>query len=543
MPFFTYIQIALYFLAAAGMTVASAHPVHMLQLESYKNRGFRRWVRNNSAHVFRFPVIVSVAGLLLAPVANLIFPARTAGRAISSAVMSLAYIVAMLDYAKRSRVKNAKKPLVMTSRAKRLFAAIALVYVVVCGALWALDAFVLEGTALSGLPLFLLMLLAAAGVLMANTLVSPVEKAVQRWYMNDARRILARRDDLIRIGITGSYGKTSCKFILGTILSEKYNVLVPPASYNTPMGLTRVIREQLKSSHEVFIAEMGARHVGDIRELCELVRPKYGLLTSVGPQHLETFGTIENIAKTKYELIEGLPEDGCAFFPADNEICRELYEKTTIEKHLFGVDYDGAVSARAENIRCGSFGSRFDLVIGEERIACETRLLGKHNIANIVGCACVAYRLGLNPAQIRLGIRKLQPVEHRLQLVPTAGGVTVIDDAFNANPSGVRAAMEVLSAFEGRKIVVTPGLVELGEREAEENRAFGQVMAGVADIVLLVGPKHTKPIYEGLVESGFSESAIQVFKSLSEATEALWKLAKPWDVVIFENDLPDNYNE
>ena len=207
------------------------------------------------------------------------------------------------------------------------------------------------------------------------------------------------------------------------------------------------------------------------------------------------------------------------------------------------MDYDGAVSARAENIRCGSFGSRFDLVIGEERIACETRLLGKHNIANIVGCACVAHCLGLTPAQIRLGIRKLQPVEHRLQLVPTAGGVTVIDDAFNANPSGVRAAMEVLSAFEGRKIVVTPGLVELGEREAEENRAFGRVMAGVADIVLLVGPRHTKPIYEGLVESGFSEGAIHVFKSLSEATEALWKLAKPGDVVIFENDLPDNYNE
>lgn len=542
MPFSTYVHIVLYALAAVGMTMASAHLVHMLQLESYKNPGLCRWIRNNSAHVFRFPVIVSAAGLLFALVANLIFPERTVERVIASAVLSVAYIAAMLGYAKRSRVKNAKKPLVMTSRVKRLFTAIALVYVVVCGALWALDSLVLYGTVFSGLPLFLLMLLVAVGVLTANTLVSPVEKAVQRWYMNDARRILAGRDDLIRIGITGSYGKTSCKFILGTILAEKYNVLVPPASYNTPMGLTRVVREQLKNAHEVFIAEMGARHVGDIRELCELVHPKYGLLTSVGPQHLETFGSIENIARTKYELIEGLPEDGCAFFPADNEICRDLYDKTDIEKYLFAVDYDGA-AARAENIRCGSFGSRFDLVIGEERIACETRLLGKHNIANIVGCACVAHRLGLSPAQIRLGIRKLQPVEHRLQLLPTAGGVTVIDDAFNANPSGVRAAMEVLSAFEGRKIVVTPGLVELGEREAEENRAFGRVMAGVADIVLLVGPKHTKPIYDGLVESGFSEGAIQVFKSLSEASEALWKLARPGDVVIFENDLPDNYNE
>jgi len=543
MPISTYVCIVLYALTAAGMTAASAHLVHMLQLESYKNKSLRRWIKGNIVHVYRIPAIVSVAAVLLALLFNAILYVGSTGRLIVSAMLSLAYIAVIWLYSKKSRVRNAKKPLVMTIRVKRLFAAIALVYAIVCGALCILDIFVLSHTVLSGLPLFLLMLLVAAGVLTANLLATPVEKAVQHWYMNDARRILAGRDDLIRVGITGSYGKTSCKFILGTILAEKYDVLLPPASFNTPMGLTRVVREQLKNSHDVFIAEMGARHVGDIRELVGLVHPKFGLITSVGPQHLETFGSLENIAKTKYELIEGLPNDGCAFFPADNEICRGFYEKTGIEKYLFAVDYDGPAEARAENIRCGSFGSRFDLMIGEERIACETRLLGKHNISNIVGCACVAHRLGLSAAQIRIGIRKIQPVEHRLQLLPTSGGVAVIDDAFNANPSGVRAAMDVLSAFEGRKIVVTPGMVELGEREAEENRAFGKVMAGAADIVFLVGPKHTQPIYDGLIEAGFSMDAIQVFRSLSDAAEALWKLAKPGDVVIFENDLPDNYNE
>ncbi len=543
MPVSTYVQIALYALAAAGMTAASAHLVHILQLEGYKNKNLSRWVGANRSGVLVTPMIASAVGLLLALLANLLFPAQSVARIIASAVLSLIYAATMLVYAKKTRVKNAKKPLVMTSRVKRLFAAIALVYVIICGALWALDAVVLNLTVLSSLPLFLLLLLIAIGVLTANMLAAPVEKAVQRWYLNDARRILAERDDLIKIGITGSYGKTSCKFILGTILSEKYNVLVPPSSYNTPMGVTRVVREQLKNAHEVMIAEMGARNVGDIRELCELVHPQYGLLTSVGPQHLETFGTIENIAKTKYELIEGLPPYGCSFFPADNEICRGLYEKTNIEKYLFAVDYDGPAEARAENVRCGSFGSRFELVIGGERIECETRLLGKHNIANIVGCACVAHRLGLTPTQIRIGIRKIQPVEHRLQLLPTSGGVAVIDDAFNANPSGVRAAMEVLSAFEGRKIVVTPGMVELGDREADENHAFGKVMADVADVVFLIGPKHTKPIYDGLMEAGFNPDAVQVFKSLSEASEELWKLARHGDVVIFENDLPDNYNE
>ena len=131
--------------------------------------------------------------------------------------------------------------------------------------------------------------------------------------------------------------------------------------------------------------------------------------------------------------------------------------------------------------------------------------LGKHNIANIAGCASVAYRLGLSAAQIRLGIRKIQPVEHRLQLLPTSGGRVGHRRCFQTRTRpGVRAAMEVISAFEGRKIVITPGMVELGDREEEENRAFGRVMAGAADIAFLVGPKHTKPIYDGLVESGFT---------------------------------------
>ena len=288
---------------------------------------------------------------------------------------------------------------------------------------------------------------------------------------------------------------------------------------------------------------MGARNVGDIKELCDLVHPRYGLITSVGPQHLETFGSIDNIAKTKYELIESLPQDGCAFFPGDNDICRTLYNQTKIEKKLFSVDYTGESDILAENIKTGSFGSRFELILGGERITCETKLLGKHNISNIVGCASVAHQLGLSATQIRLGIRKIQPVEHRLQMLPTSNGITVIDDAFNANPSGVRAAMEVLSGFDGRKVVVTPGMVELGDQEDIENRAFGRVMAGVADTVMLIGPRHTRPIYEGLIEGGFKEENIQVYKSLDKATKVLWTQVKPGDVVIFENDLPDNYNE
>ncbi len=535
-----YILIAVYALGAAAMVYASAGLIHMLQLEGYKNNNLIHWFGENAAKVNNLPVFVSAAAIALMLLTNAVFPSANL---YIFFVLAAAYLLLIAVYAKRIRVEKAKKPLVYTSRVKRLFAFLSLVYAVIGAVLLLLDRLVLSDSLAAFMTLFVLFPLAGFGVLCANVLASPVEKSVQRWYFNDAKKKLAERSDLIRIGITGSYGKTSCKFILGTILSEKYNVLVPPSSFNTPMGLTRVVREQMKPAHEVFIAEMGARHQGDIKELCGLVYPKYGLITSVGPQHLETFGSIETIAKTKYELIESLPQDGCAFFPGDNDICRALYDKTLIEKKLFSIDYAGASDVRAENIQSGSFGSRFELVLDGERVICETKLLGKHNISNIIGCAAVAHRLGLTATQIRLGIRKIQPVEHRLQMLPTANGITVIDDAFNANPSGVRAAMEVLKGFTGRKVVVTPGMVELGDSEDDENRAFGRVMASAADLVMLIGPKHTRPIYEGLLEGGFSEENIQVYRSLDDAAKVLWTQVNPGDAVIFENDLPDNYNE
>ncbi len=535
-----YVHIALYILTAALLVLACQRFVHMLQLEGYRNKNLFRWLCAHRRAVYALPAAAAFFGILLTLLANVFFPdAAIYIFFVSGAVYLLLFIL----YIRRLRGEKAKKPLVYTGRVKRLFVYICVFHIIVSGGALLLDLLVLPGTVFAGTVLFLLILLAGIGVIAANLLAMPLEAVIRGWYLHDAKRILARRGDLIRIGITGSYGKTSCKFILGTILSEQFNVLVPPSSYNTPMGLTRVVREQLERSHEVFIAEMGARYQGDIKELCSLVHPQYGLLTWVGPQHLETMGSIENIAKTKYELIEGLQENGTAFFPADNAICLKMYHQTTHEKYLFALDYKGDAYARAENIQVGKYGSRFDLILDGERIACETKLLGKHNIVNITGCAAVARKLGLTPAQIRLGIRKIQPVQHRLELLPMKGGVTVIDDAFNANPSGVRAAMEVIKMFEGRRIVVTPGLVELGAQEKAENFAFGKVMAEAADIVYLIGQKHTQPIYDGLIKGGFDKASIYVFSSLDEASESLWQQARPGDVVLFENDLPDNYNE
>ena len=432
--------------------------------------------------------------------------------------------------ARLTAVKKAKKPFVATARVKRLRAVLGLA----CFGLCLLIPRAWRWLFPLGLPLWL-----AVGALLAW----PVERGIYELYFQDARRKLADRPDLIRIGITGSFGKTSVKTLLATMLSGRFQVLSTPSSFNTPMGLTRVIRERLEPAHQIFLAEMGARHRGDIRELCRLVNPDHGVLTSVGAQHLDTFGSVEAIRETKYDLIRAIPETGVSFFPDDGGICRELYERTEKPRRLVSLRAGSGADIWAEDIRVSPRGSGFTLCRGDERIACETRLLGAHNIQNLLLAAAVCAELGMSLKEISRGISLVEPVEHRLQMLDNPGGVTLIDDAFNSNPAGASRALEVLKAFPAKRMIVTPGMVELGSEEAAYNRRFGEQMAESVDRAILVGPKHTAPIREGLLSRGFPEEAIHTVASLSEAADLMRQLAGPGDTVLFENDLPDNYTE
>jgi UDP-N-acetylmuramoyl-tripeptide--D-alanyl-D-alanine ligase len=375
-------------------------------------------------------------------------------------------------------------------------------------------------------------------------LMWPIENIINERYKSLAAAKLAGRPDLIRIGITGSYGKTSTKFILDAILSEKYDVLASPSSINTPMGLTILIREQLEQHHQVFIAEMGARRAGEIRELAELVKPRYGVITSIGPQHLETFGSLENIAKTKFELIEELPGDGVGFFGADDGETDALYERAACEKYRAGIG-GGFLYMRAEDIEAGEFGSRFTLCDNEgNRAACVTKLLGRHNIANIVLCGAVAARLGMTMEQIARGVKRVRPIEHRLMLMRGENGESlVIDDAFNSNPAGAKAALDVLSQFKSRRrLIVTPGMVELGEKQNDLNYIFGAQIAACCDIAVLVGSSCSRAIARGAVDSGMNIESIHFVPSLKDAAALLQKIGIKNDIILFENDLPDNYS-
>jgi UDP-N-acetylmuramoyl-tripeptide--D-alanyl-D-alanine ligase len=249
--------------------------------------------------------------------------------------------------------------------------------------------------------------------------------------------------------------------------------------------------------------------------------------------------------RPKYELIENLPNDGIAIFNYDNEYVKKLADKTFKEKILYGVDNIENTDVFATEITVSDKGSTFTLCVGKiGTIECETKLLGKHNILNILAGASVGMALGLSLQEIADGISKIESVEHRLQLIDPGTGLVVIDDAFNSNPDGAKAALEVLNSFTNyRKIIVTPGMVELGEIEESENEKFGENIAKVCDIAILVGKNRSKPIHRGLKKLGFDDSSLYVVNSLDEATEVLGKLSKTNDVVLFENDLPDTYDE
>ena len=380
---------------------------------------------------------------------------------------------------------------------------------------------------------------------LSTIIMKPIEAKINMGFYTNAQNKIKKREDLHVVGVTGSFGKTSTKFIIATILSEKFNVLNTPESYNTPMGLSKVINNDLSPEHEVFVAEMGAKIIGEIREVAQLAQPTIGVLTSIGPVHIETFKNIDNIMKTKYELIEELPTDGVAIFNYDNEYIKKLADKTFKEKILYGLENTSKLNIYADEIVVSELGSTFTLRDNENNsVRCTTKLLGRHNIYNILAGASVAKSLGVTFEEIGRGIAKIEPIEHRLNIINSGTGVIIIDDAFNSNPIGTKAALEVLGQFkEGKKIIVTPGMVELGEMEEAANHEFGVNIGKVCDYVILIGEKRTIPIYEGLMETNYNKSNIYVVNNLDEATVQIGKLARAKDVVLFENDLPDNYSE
>lgn len=500
--------------------------VHMLQLNSYRNHRFYNWNKSNASKLFTVREWIPL--LFLIP---LIFGADSAALLIFTAVYAGLWLF-------RSK-ETEKKKLVYTNRVKRLFATLAVLAVAVAAlavaAAW-------NGAVYAMLLVIPMTLAPMLFVLAANTLNGPIEQSINNGYLNDARRIIRSMNGLTVIGITGSYGKTSVKNFLNTVLSQHYNVLMTPESFNTPMGITRTVREQLRPIHEIFIAEMGAKQVGDIKELCDLAQPQYGILTSIGPQHLESFKSLQNVQKTKYELPEALPEDGIAFLNADDANVMSYSSRLRCRTVKFGLHHPAA-DYRASDVKVSPKGSTFTVTTpkGESAVV-ETVLLGGHNVTNLLAVIAVGCELGIPLEKLAKSVKKIKPVKHRLEL-KKSGSITIIDDSFNSNPVGSKAALEVLKQMEGKRILITPGMIELGTEEYELNKAFGRYAADACDYVILVGKKQTAPIQDGLKEAGYPESQYRAVRNFQEAMQHLNQISGPGSIVLLENDLPDNYNE
>lgn len=522
--------------------------LHMVQLLGYKNNKYISWLEKNKnkLHTYKDKIYVVLSLLIL--ILFLILPGnykvKTNYFAFTYLILTIAFFTLNIKYKYES-----KKPLEFTQRAKRLYAmTLSLViadFLITLGIFFIISKNILFYFPIWASILSLMYYFTPLYFIAGIYLVGPIESNINNKFYVQASNKIRNLKKLTSVGITGSYGKTSTKFISATILKEKFNVLNTPESYNTPMGISKVINNDLNGDYDIFIAELGATKIGDIKEVAYLTCPKVGVITSIGPCHLETFKSIDNIMRTKYELIESLPNDGIAIFNYDNEYVKKLADKTFREKILYGIENIEDTDIFASDIKVGKEGSTFTLCINDlGTIECKTKLLGKHNILNILAGCAIAKVLGLSLEEMREGIYKLESVKHRLEIIDPGTGVIVIDDAFNSNPQGAKAALDVLDEFiNHRKIIVTPGMVELGDIEEIENEKFGENIAIVCDIAIIVGIKRSEPIIRGIKKHNFLENNLYVVNSLDEASEILKTITKINDVILFENDLPDTYNE
>lgn len=473
--------------------------LHIYQLEAYKRHWFLRWCRSNRSQA------LFLQG----------FP-------------------------------EAKKPLVMTGRAWRMLIAalaLSLVSILVPAGLvhiwlggWPLDVLAFLGL-MAAVFWFTPQVLVAGDVLM-----TPVQRIINGRFLRAARARLEAVGPLV-IGVTGSFGKTSTKAAIAHLLGSTEEVLATPGSFNTTLGVSRTINENLTDNHRYFVVEMGARQAGDIAEIGAFVKHRIGVLTAIGPAHLETFGSIDGVRKAKSEILTTLGPDGIAVLNVDDLNVRSVAEEYAGAAVRYGIEAEGRPDVTVEELWTVERGTAMTIVDKRsgEKMNVKTKLLGRHAVGHVLAAVAVATAAGRALGDLQSAIESMEPVEHRLQIIDGTGGVTVIDDAYNSNPSGAAAALEVLDQMPGRrKVVVTPGMVELGDEQEAANREFGRHAASVADTLIVVARLNREAITSGARSSGSPCDVIEV-DSLAQATQHLQSLLGPGDVVLFENDLPDQY--
>ncbi len=373
----------------------------------------------------------------------------------------------------------------------------------------------------------LLVYLSPIAFFVTHILLSPIENARNIRFIERAKRKLEKINP-IRIGITGSYGKTTTKNILYEMLSQDYETYATPLNYNTPMGIAKAIMS-MRDDTEVFIVEMGARYKGDVQELCDIVSPNYGILTAIGNQHLETFKNETTLIETKSAIIGATHLGKCVINGDSVDI-----SKIRLSSHCV-ISSKSSPNAKYSSVKYSSDGARFTIELYGEKVEIETKLLGKHIPSCICACACLSKIMGISAKKIKKAVTRLKPVAHRLELLYNGNDI-IIDDAYNANEEGMKNALEVLSSFSDKtRIVITPGIIELGSEQYAVNKLMGEYTASCCDYALFIG-RNGVALYDGATSRGMERAF--VFSTLNQAMEKL-KTIKGERAILFENDLPD----
>ncbi|MGH1455872.1 MAG: Mur ligase family protein [Alphaproteobacteria bacterium] len=527
--------------------------LHALQQDDYDNGRLMAWVFRNKvfdSRVSAFLIILSgVAFTTNIPVI------------ILNIVIFLGFLFAA--YFEKDPRNTSKKALALTKRASRILT-FGVIYAALTCALTFYAMTILPTPAFWLIAVHLLPFL----LILGNMTLTPYEAATQKKFYNEAQERLAEVNPTV-IAITGSYGKTSVKHILGHILKTSAPTLMTPGSVNTLMGITRIIREQLEPQHKYFIVEMGAYGPGSIASLCQLTPPNYGIITSIGHAHYERFKTLETVVQAKYELAESVLSRRGTMIVHEKTLkfdySRQIRNKAMDSFIVCGEPMNPKV--KPKNEQEFSYLSPDDLNImsveqtpkglcvnikwKDEKHTLRAPLYGVHHGHNIALAFACAMSLGMEAKDIKAALAKTPQIRHRLEVKGSSDGTIIVDDAFNSNPPGFRSALHVTGVLArdlkenkgaGRAILITPGMVELGGAHDEVHKTIGTLAAEICDVVVVVQPDRIPTFIEGVKSSGKSP-VLQSFDTFAKAQKWVIENKKKGDVILIENDLPDIYEQ
>ncbi len=513
--------------------------LYMLQQNLYnENDRYLRWIKRNAIRCYDYWDFLAIL-----PAIVLFFASDSFIKEVVFVTITLIIVKGIYDEYKKNLENQNKIKFVITSRIKRLYFT---EFLIICLLLLLLIMFNFSVIVL--ISLLLVSCFIYYFIFIVSIINKPVEKMVYLYYYQKAKAKLNSMDRLKVIGITGSYGKTSSKNILNHVLSCRYITRPTPKNLNTPYGLMITINNYLDKFDEILIAEMGAYVNGEIQNMCSFVKPKYGILTVIGDAHLETFKNKENTCRAKFELIESLDPNGACVLNLDdpyqvNYVKNEL--KNQIKIIWISIENQEA-DFYAKNIKSDKYGMQFDIVYQGNSYSVKTKLLGLHNVYNILASIALGVELKVSIKDMVTKVLSILPVEHRLEIKKMAN-FTMIDDAYNSNPVGAKNALDVLKQMDGIKVVVTPGMIELGQDEQKKNYELGEEISKVADYVILIGENRCIDIKNGILKNSFDKNRVIVLNKVIDAYKVLEDIKsenKEKEVyALFENDLPDIYSE